>query len=89
MTLDRDVNKNKRLHVYLGTFANYMGGPPIYTELVAIFWTTSEIFLYQYCICRQRKEFSWLKVFVFLNQSNIKGIKNKNIFLKIKQFYNL
>jgi len=51
-----------------------MGGPAIYTELVGFFWTASEIVMYQYCICRQRKEFSWLKIFVFLNQTNIEGI---------------
>ena len=79
LSLEKDGINYKRLHIYLGAFANYLGGPPIYTELLLMLWTLSNISLNRYCICGQRKEFSWLKVFVFLNQSNIKGIKNNNL----------
>ena len=68
------------LHLYLGTFAQFMGGPLHYTELIAFFWSLSESMMYFLCICRSREEFGWLKIFVFLNKDNIPSTCFKNAF---------
>lgn len=64
-----------RVHVHLGTFARYMGGPLHFTELIAFFWSLSEAMMYQFCINPPRHQFDdWIGIFLFLNQSNIKSI---------------
>lgn len=60
-----------RWHVYLGTFAQYLGGPLHYTELIGFFWSFTSSFMYCLCICRPREEFDWLKIFVFLSNQSI------------------
>ncbi len=64
-----------REHVYLGTFARYMGGPLHFTELIAFFWSFSEAMMYQFCINPPRHKFDdWIQIFLFLNQINIPSI---------------
>ncbi|XP_054166204.1 uncharacterized protein LOC128963716 [Oppia nitens] len=65
------IDRHARIHVYLGTFSLYMGGPALYTEIVALSWTVSVFILYHYCVCRPVTEFSWLTVFNYLNRDNI------------------
>lgn len=76
LSLYRTENYSElRLHVYLGTFARYMGGPLHFTEMIAFFWSLSEAMMYQFCINPPRHKFDdWIRIFLFLNQSNIKSI---------------
>lgn len=74
----RENFENLRMHVYLGTFARFMGGPLHYTELIALLWSLSEAAMYAFCINAPKEKFShWLPVFLFLNQANIPSKKEK------------
>ena len=62
-----------REHVYLGSFSKFMGGPLHFTELIAFFWSLSESMMYYFCVNTSKDKFTWIKVFLFLNQANIPG----------------
>lgn len=59
------------IHLYLGTFAKFMGGPIHFTELIGFLWCLSESMMYLFCICRHKSNFNWLIIFVYLNKTNI------------------
>lgn len=59
------------LHVYLGTFGQYMGGPPHFTELIAFFWSWTESMMYLKCVCRPRRDFDWIYIFIYLDKDNV------------------
>jgi len=70
---------NMSMHLYLGTFAKYMGGPLHFTELIALFWSLSEAMMYHFCICSPRHTFDcWICIFLFLNQAKISSKSRVN-----------
>lgn len=62
------------MHTYMGAFSKFMGGPMHYTELIALFWSVSESLMYLLCVFRPKRDFVWLKIFIYLNKKNIQSM---------------
>jgi hypothetical protein len=74
-----------RLLIYLGSFAQLLGGPPKYYEFLFLMWSANFIGFYCFLINRKRYEFLWLELFgSFDGMVDHKSIGLKDYVSKLK-----
>ena len=71
------------LLTYLGSFTRYLGDP-IFHDCIALSFSASLVLMCFFCMFLPRKDFSWIKIFAFLNKDNLISNFWNQFILKIK-----